>query len=120
MPHAVLTHAEACPEFGSQPLSRDGGTIHKVVEVAQTPGGWLLKSIILQKGEPTKFLVRIDRREDGLVVRLDDHVHVERSDAVFDHLALVAARVLAANPEATLGKTNLQDRIERLQEAEAR
>lgn len=111
MPHAVITGADHCPPLGPEPLEREGGTIHKVVEVAEAPSGWLLKSIIVQEGEPMKFLCRVDKREDGLLVHLDDHVHVERSDVVFDHLALIAKRVLDANEGSSLGATNLSDRI---------
>lgn len=114
MPHAVIEGADACPDLAGKLLARDGGTIHKIVEVAEAPAGWLLKSLIIDHGEQTHFLSRIERREDGLVVHLDDHMHVERSPLVFDHLALIAQQVLDANKGSTLGKTNLQDRIDRL------
>lgn len=114
MPHAVIVSATACPDLSGKLLAREGSTLHKVVEVADVPSGWLIKSLILSGGAQTPFLSRIERRADGLVVRLDDHMHVERSPLVFDHLALIARRVLDANPGSALGKTNLQDRIERL------
>ncbi|HVL47196.1 MAG TPA: hypothetical protein VM889_01425 [Candidatus Thermoplasmatota archaeon] len=112
MPHAVIQDASEAPSFGTQPIAREGRVVHKVAEVAETTRGWLLKSIVIDDGEPTKFFTRIDRREDGLLVRLDDHVDVERGPRVFDHLALLAKMILAANPGSTLGKTNLADRIE--------
>lgn len=111
MPHAVLTGASIVPELGPAPLGREGGTLHKVMEVATTPVGWLLKSLVISGGVTTRFFTRVDRREDGLVVRLDDHMPVERSPLVFDHLALIARRILEANRGATLGATNLADRI---------
>lgn len=120
MPHAVIEGADICPDLAGKPLAREGGIVHKIVEVAEAPAGWLLKSLIVSEGEPTRFLSRIDRREDGLVVHLDDHVPVERSPLVFDHLALLAHRVLEANAGSRLGKTNLQERIERLSRAAAR
>lgn len=112
MPHAVIEEASECPELAGEILSRKGRHIHKVLETWTHAGGWVLKSLILDRGEQTKLLVRVDRREDGLLVHLEDHLHVERTSEVFDHLALVAARVLNANPQARLGKTNLEDRIE--------
>lgn len=114
MPHAVLLGATQSPDFPHGPLSRSGGTIHKVTEVFEGAHGWLVKSLVIERGGQTKFFTRIDRREDGMVVHLDDHVHVERTPAVFDHLAHLAKLVLDANPSATLGPTNLQDQLERL------
>lgn len=112
MPHAVLLGATRMPALDVRaPLSRGPGAIHRIVEVLEGPGGLVLKSLLVQSGASTRFLVRIDRREDGLVVRLDDHLHVARTPEVFDHLALVAARILEANPGARLGPTNLADRI---------
>lgn len=65
----------------------------------------------MQEGASAKFYSRIDARDDGLVIHLDDHVHVERTPLVFDHLALITRSVLDANPGAVLGATNLKDRI---------
>lgn len=111
VPHAVIKGARECPSFGPAPLDRERGIIHKVGEVAQTPIGWLLRSLVVANGAQTRFFTRIDRREDGLVIHLDDHMHVDRTPLVFDHLALIARRVLDANPGSSLGATNLQDRI---------
>lgn len=111
MPHAVLLGASQAPEFSRAPLARTGDTIHKTAEVFEGPQGWLVKSLILERGEPTKFFTRIDRRDDGMVVRLDDHMHIERTAAVFDHLAHIALLVLAANPGASVGPTNLQEQM---------
>lgn len=108
MPHAVLLGATRAPTFPPAPFARHDARIHRVIEVAESPAGWLLKSVLIEKGMTTKLLVRIDRREDGLVVRLDDHMHVERTPAVFEHLGEIARLTLAANPGATVGPTNLQ------------
>jgi len=107
MPHAVLLDARTIPDFGPAPLAREGGVIHKVLEVARGPGGWLLKSLILRDGHATRFLTRVDVRDDGLVVRLDDHMEVERSPDVFAHLAHIAKAILVHEPDAHVGKTNL-------------
>lgn len=112
MPHAVILGAKDVPPL-PQLLLRDGKVIHKVLETIPTPWGWLLRSLVLDGGAPTPFFARVDRRDDGLVVRLDDHMHVERGPLVFDHLALVAKRILEAEPAAKLGPTNLADRIAR-------
>lgn len=111
MPHAVILAASKLPSLGPQPLAREGGTLHKVSEVAVMPEGWLLKSLIVLPAGKLAFFTRVDKRSDGLVVRLDDHMMIERSPDVFQHLALIAKRVLAENPGSTLGPTNLADRI---------
>jgi hypothetical protein len=59
---------------------------------------------------------KIHKRDDGLIVHLDDHAPVERSNVVFEHLALIASKILAANPAAKLGKTNLKEQIARVKE----
>lgn len=114
MPHAVLLAASKLPSLGPQPLAREGGTLHKVTEVAVLPEGWLLKSLVIQPAGKLSFFTRVDKRPDGLVVRLDDHMPIERGPDVFQHLALIAKAVLAENPGATLGPTNLKERIEAL------
>ena len=111
MPHAVILGAKTCPAFGPAPMGRAGTTLHKVGEVAETHAGWLLKSFVVSHGVSTKFFTRLDRREDGLLVHIDDHIHVERTPLIFDHLGLIARRVLDANPGSKLGATNLQDHI---------
>jgi hypothetical protein len=78
-----------------------------VVEVARAEKSWLLKCLVVGKGTSRRFFARVDEREDGLVVHLDDHVHVDRDPPVFELLALVARAVLDANPGAELGRTNL-------------
>lgn len=108
MPHAVLLHATQMPPLGPRPLLQADGLVHRVVEVARAPRGWLLKCLIVGKGTDRRFFARVDERPDGLVVHLDDHVHVERDPPVFQLLALVARAVLDANPDARLGKTNLE------------
>lgn len=111
MPHAVILHAKKLPNFES-PLSQHGGSVQKVVEVTEGASGWLLKSLIIEPGSQTRFLTRIDRRDnDDWVVHLDDHMPVERSPQVFDHLALITKRVIDTNQGSSLGTTNLQDRI---------
>lgn len=108
MPHAVLLGASALPRLDEGPLLQEGGSVHRVVEVARAPKGWLLKCLLIRAGAPPRrFLARIDERADGLVVHLDDHVAVERDDETFHFLALVARAVLRANPGARVGKTNL-------------
>lgn len=119
MPHAVITNASTCPDFTNTLLAREGSTIHKVLETWTHEGGWVLKSLITGGGPPMRLLVRIDKRDDGLVVHLEDHLHVERTPDVFQHLAHIAVRVLAANPGSSVGKTNLQNELAKAQDMAA-
>lgn len=107
MPHAVLLHATQLPPLGPRPLLQEDGLVFRVVEVARAPRGWLLKCLLVGRGTERRFFARVDERDDGLVVHLDDHVRVERDPPIFRFLALVARAVLDANPGARLGKTNL-------------
>ena len=107
MPHAVLLGAREFPVLTQQLLHRHDGTVHKVLETWSHAGGWVLKSLVVERARALRFLVRVDRRDDGLVVRLDDHAPVERAPGVLDHLVLVATRALEANPGARVGATNL-------------
>jgi hypothetical protein len=110
----VVLGARRLPEIPEGPLLRRDGVIHKVVETTRGRSGLILKSLVVDHGRSVRFLARIDERPDGLVVRLDDHMEVERTPEVFDHLAELARLVLAANPGSALGPTNLADRIARL------
>jgi hypothetical protein len=113
MPHAMILGATRLPPLGPAPLAT-GATVHKVLEMATHEKGWLLKSLVIGPEGPIRFLTRVDRHDNGLLVRLDDHMAVDRTSAVFDPLALIAQRILAADPEGRLGQTNLGERISRL------
>lgn len=109
MPHAVLVGARAMATLDRRPLLQENGAIFRVLEVARAPKGWLLKCLIVAPGaQPRRFLARVDERDDGLVAHLDDHMPVERDDATFRFLALIASAILEANPGARVGKTNLE------------
>lgn len=109
MPHAVIPGATKLPAVEGKPILQESKTVFRVVETAHATKGWLLKCVIIQPGgESRKFLARVDTRDDGLVVHLDDHMSVERDDDVFHFLALIAVATLRANPGTTVGKTNLQ------------
>jgi hypothetical protein len=55
------------------------------------------------------FLILINRRNDGLVIRIHPHSTVDKTTEVKQLLAEVAKQILQSYPRLTIGKTNLQE-----------
>jgi hypothetical protein len=74
----------------------------------------LLESLVIEQGQKTAFLTMINNREDGVVIRIypgfDDF---EKTDGVKQLLAEIAKQLLAKISEVTVGKTNLQEYLQR-------
>jgi hypothetical protein len=114
MPHVVLEGEvgfEAVADGIEPVFEREEGSIRKTEAVwrARDEQALLLEGRAIEGGAPRTFLVRVDAREDGLVVRLHDFSdHVDRTDGVKRTLALVAEHVQELAPELSVGKTNLE------------
>jgi CYTH domain-containing protein len=118
MPHVVL-EGEPCLDEVENKLDpvfeRDDNRVLK------TESAWrgvvdeslLLEGRAIEDGPPRTFWVRIDRRDDGLVVRLHDFSDdVERTDGVKRVLGLVAQQLMQIDASLSVGKTNLEDYLD--------
>jgi hypothetical protein len=113
MPHVVL-EGEASPAT----LAEEVEHVFEREEdrIAKTESLWtgldedalLFEALAVEGGPPTPFLLRVDGRDDGMVVRLHDLSDgIEKTDGVKRTLALVAHALQEVEPGLTVGKTNL-------------
>jgi hypothetical protein len=67
----------------------------------------LIESLSIQEGKTSSFLTMINKREDGVVVRLYPKLEVEKTESVQKLLAELAKQVLRTFKELSVGETNL-------------
>jgi hypothetical protein len=117
MPHVVVVGAARLQDIASAlaPFSKrvDGCTIKADVPYLELTGRSLLLPVLTASGQlRQRFLVLCSERDDGsLAVRLDTMTDPEKTRPVQLALALVARRVLAVSPGASIGPTNLADAV---------
>ncbi|MBN1328920.1 MAG: hypothetical protein JXA54_05555 [Candidatus Heimdallarchaeota archaeon] len=70
----------------------------------------LIESLVIDKRTKTDFLVMINNREDGMVIRISPFTdQIEKTNGVKQLLAEIAKQLLQKNSDIKVGKTNLQD-----------
>ena len=115
MPHVVLTgsiNSEMVFEkIENIFLKIDGGILKTTnLFLDKSKQAILVESLAIEKGQKTGFLVMINNREDGVVIRIypgfDDF---EKTAGVRKILAELAKQLLEKIPNISIGKTNLQD-----------
>lgn len=67
----------------------------------------LIESLSIQEDKSINFLTMINKREDGIVVRLYPKSEVEKTEGVKRLLAELAKQLLQTFKELRLGETNL-------------
>ena len=113
MPHVVLTgevdvtdifqHLQSLKLHNQQSLIRTSTKY-----LASDDTAMIIESLA---GTPPKlqhFLILINRRKDGLVIRIHPYSTVDKTTEVKQLLAEVAKQILQSYPHLTIGKTNLQ------------
>jgi hypothetical protein len=75
----------------------------------------LLEALAIEDGKKASFLVLLGKRDDGLVIRLYPEIDVEKTDGVKTVLARIASQLLEKISTLTVGKTNLQEFLEKSQ-----
>ncbi|NHJ87238.1 MAG: hypothetical protein FK734_17375 [Asgard group archaeon] len=115
MPHVVLTGDINCEKvfehldeiFIKIPTGILKTTNHYLDKKKQAV---LVESLAIDKGVKIDFLILINNREDGVVIRLSPYTdQIEKTDGVKQLLAEVAKQLLQKTPEIKVGKSNLQD-----------
>lgn len=113
MPHVVLTgQITLADRFDkiSPVLDKQDGTILKTTAayLAQDRGSVLLEALTIEQGLKQAFFILVGQRQDGLVVRLHPSADgIEKTGAVKQLLALVAAQLHRLAPYLSVGETNL-------------
>lgn len=67
----------------------------------------LIESLSIQEGKTTSFLTMINKREDGVVIRLYPKSDVEKTEGVKRLLAELAKQLLQTFNTLKVGETNL-------------
>jgi hypothetical protein len=117
MPHAVilgtLTPAEALEALGER-TDRSAGSVLRTTHAWLAPDGSsaLVEGVVVEGKQPTKLLALLQKRDDGLVVRLSPFLdEVPRTPGVHRFVAWLARRILDDGQGRTLGPTNLEQLV---------
>jgi hypothetical protein len=69
----------------------------------------IIDSLAIDAEKKTVFLAMISGRNDGVVVRLNPKIDVEKTEGVKKILAELAKQLISAFPELKVGETNLDN-----------
>lgn len=113
MPHILVEGTIALAELARRHApfaARSGGALVKCDRFYLESGGRtaLVETLVSEAGHTQRFFVRLQARDDGVMVRCEPLTDPEKSPGVKRALALVAARVRAACG-GRYGVTNLAD-----------
>ena len=114
IPHVVLTGEVDVQDIFQQLQSL---TLRKQQTLIRTQTTYLASdgtAMLIESlaGTPPKlqhFLTLINRRNDGLVIRIYPHSTIDKTSEVKQLLAEVAKQILQSYPHLAIGKTNLQE-----------
>jgi hypothetical protein len=113
VPHILVEGSIALAELARRHApfaARSGGAIVKCDHFYLESGGRtaLVETLVSDAGHTQRFFVRLQARDDGVMVRCEPLTDPEKSPGVKRALALVASRVRAACG-GRYGVTNLAD-----------
>jgi hypothetical protein len=114
IPHVVLTGEVAIQDIFQQLQSLTVRTQQMLIRTQTTYLASDGTAILIESlaGTPPKlqhFLTVINRRNDGLVIRIHPYSTVDKTIEVKQLLAEVAKQILQSYPQLVIGKTNLQE-----------
>ena len=69
----------------------------------------LIETLVIESGTKNQFFAIINKREDGVVVRIHPIIDVEKTNGVKRSLAEIGKQLLEKYESAKIGKTNLAD-----------
>jgi hypothetical protein len=114
IPHVVLTGEVDIQDIFQQLQSLTVRTQQMLIRTQTTYLASDGTAILIESlaGTPPKlqhFLTVINRRNDGLVIRIHPYSTVDKTIEVKQLLAEVAKQILQSYPQLVIGKTNLQE-----------
>ena len=118
MPHVVLTGEitiKAVFEEIEPFMKREQNKILKTSEkyINKDETSILVEALAIEDGNKQGFLVLLGKREDGIVIRLYPETAVEKTEGVKTVLATIAIQLLEKFPDLKIGKTNLQEYLQK-------
>lgn len=114
MPHVVLKGQADLEGLAAQlepTMDRTGDDLVKTTRIYTAQDGTriLLEALTIEDGAQQPFFAAVDRRDDGLVVRLHEaSTGIDKTDGVKRLLALVAKQLIEIEPGLSIGETNLE------------
>jgi hypothetical protein len=114
MPHVVINGkfnpTEIFPDLSSV-FIKEGSTILKTTDqfLAKNKQSILVESIVIEEHVKNQFFAMINKREDGIVVRIHPIFVIEKTPGVKRIIAEIGKFFLKLNQQATISKTNLQE-----------
>jgi hypothetical protein len=69
----------------------------------------LLEALVIEGQKKTTFHALLNKRKDGLVVRIHPYSNIEKTSGVKRLIAEIAIQILKIFPNLNIGKTNLQE-----------
>ena len=69
----------------------------------------LVEALAIEDEKKSSFLALLDKREDGLVIRIYPKSNIEKTEGVKKILAEIAKQILNKFSNLKIGKTNLQN-----------
>lgn len=79
------------------------------IYISRDKAAIIIESLAIEMGVKNSFLAIINRRDDGVVVRIYSGIEVENTSGVKNILSEIAKQLLAALPQLKIGETNLSE-----------
>jgi hypothetical protein len=120
MPHVVLNGKVKVEDIFSKikPLfiKFEQGMV-KTTEcfISQRYNSMIIKTLNIEKENKISFLILINDREDGIVIRLYPDLDVKKTIGVKKSLVEVAKQILKDFDKLTIGKTNLNEYFRKIE-----
>jgi hypothetical protein len=114
LPHVVLNGEVEIKDI----FQNMGAYFHKEVDeiirlsefyISKDMNSLLIKALSIEKQKKVSFFILVNKRIDGLVIRLYPNFEVSKTIGVKKSLAAVAKSILEKFNSLEIGKTNLQD-----------
>ncbi|MHA2291147.1 MAG: hypothetical protein ACXACK_03210 [Candidatus Hodarchaeales archaeon] len=75
--------------------------------ISQSKTSMIIKTLVIEKENKIFFLIQVNDRDDGVVVRLYPDYEIPKTFGVKKSLAEIAKLIRKGNDELNIGKTNL-------------
>ncbi|MFX1506084.1 MAG: hypothetical protein ACFFDC_08210 [Promethearchaeota archaeon] len=118
MPHIVLNGKIAIDQIFNnlKPIfsNLDTGIIKTTtLFISKDKNAMLIDSLSVENEDNYRFFTLINRRSDGIVIRIFPGSEIEKTHGVKKILGEIAKQILIINPNITIGKTNLTEYLEK-------
>jgi hypothetical protein len=114
MPHAVLNGNvdldDIFNKFKGVFIRNENGILKTDnIYISRDKTAILIESLAIEGGVKNSFFALINRRNDGVVVRIHPVIEVEKTSGIKNILSEIAKQLLVVFPQLTIGETNLSE-----------